>query len=118
MDNINLGNQGKKSGNFWIIFIVAIFVMVIIFVVWYMRANRLQSDESAFQPAENHDYDWSQMDKGPYHDQISYATSTDLKTWKNSGEILAEHASVPDVILKDGTIYAYFVDFSEDGIKE
>jgi hypothetical protein len=63
-------------------------------------------------------YNWSQMDRGPYHDKVSFATSSDLINWTDSGEILAEHASVPDVINKDGILYVYFVDVATDGIKE
>ena len=63
-------------------------------------------------------YDWSKMDEGPYGDSVSYATSTDLLNWVDSGEILATHASVPGAIYKDGIIYLYFVDVSQDGIAE
>lgn len=61
---------------------------------------------------------WSESPQGPYHDKVSYATSSDLLNWTDSGEIIAEHASVPDVILKDGTLYVYFVDTSTDGLPE
>jgi hypothetical protein len=61
---------------------------------------------------------WSTMDQGPYRDKVTYATSPDLLNWTASGKILAEHASVPGAVVKDGTIFAYFVDVSTDGIKE
>lgn len=63
-------------------------------------------------------YRWSEMDEGPYHDKISFATSTDLFNWTDSGVILAEHASVPGAVYKDGVIYVYFVDVSVDGVPE
>lgn len=63
-------------------------------------------------------YNWSTMPQGPYHDKISYATSTDLLSWKDFGITLAEHASVPDVLLRDGTLYLYFVDTTTDGKPE
>ena len=79
---------------------------------WYFS----QSKE---KPTENLDqYNWSTMDQGPYKDRISYATSSDLLHWKDSDQILAQHASVPDAIYKDGVIYIYFVDVSQDGIPE
>jgi len=58
------------------------------------------------------------MEIGLYHDKISYATSTNLLDWTDSRIILAEHASVPDAVYKDGIIYVYFVDVSEDGKPE
>lgn len=61
---------------------------------------------------------WSTMDQGPYKDKVSYATSTDLLKWTDSGKILATHASVPDAVVKEGIIFAYFVDVSTDGIAE
>jgi uncharacterized protein YxeA len=65
----------------------------------------------------NH-YSWSTMDQGPYRDQISYATSTDLLNWVDSQIVLAEHASVPGAVYKDEVIYVYFTDVSVDGIAE
>jgi hypothetical protein len=58
------------------------------------------------------------MTEGPYRDKVSFATSIDLLNWTDSGMILANHASVPGAIYKDGTIYVYFVDVSEDGKPE
>ena len=63
-------------------------------------------------------YFWSTMDQGPYRDKISYATSTNLLNWVDSGNVLAEHASVPGAMYKDNKIYVYFVDVSVDGIPE
>jgi len=64
------------------------------------------------------EYSWSTMNEGPYNDQVSYATSTDLLNWVDSQEILAIHASDPGAVYKDGIIYLYFVDVSQDGIAE
>ncbi len=71
-------------------------------------------------PAPEGKNNWSTMDQGPYRDQISYATSSDLLNWTDSDVILAEHASVPDAVYRrqDGTIYVYFVDVSQDGRPE
>jgi len=63
-------------------------------------------------------FNWSTMNEGPYRDKVTYATSTDLVNWQPSGAILAEHASVPGAVIKDGIIYVYFVDVSQNGIKE
>jgi hypothetical protein len=70
------------------------------------------------QKTDPNQYNWSTMDEGPYADKVSFATSTDLLNWTDSEIILAEHASVPDVLLKDGVLYVYFVDVSTDGIPE
>ncbi|NQU99981.1 MAG: hypothetical protein HQ538_04535 [Parcubacteria group bacterium] len=59
-------------------------------------------------------YAWSTMNEGPYRDKVSYATSTDLLSWTDSEQILAEHASVPGAVMKDGTIYVYHVDVVEE----
>ncbi|MBI2426460.1 MAG: hypothetical protein HYV34_01310 [Candidatus Kerfeldbacteria bacterium] len=67
---------------------------------------------------KNDEFQWSTMREGPYRDTVSYATGTSLTTWEDSKIILAEHASVPDVIMKDGILYVYFVDVSTDGIAE
>ncbi|MDD5039878.1 MAG: hypothetical protein PHY34_01885 [Patescibacteria group bacterium] len=64
------------------------------------------------------EYNWSTSTQGPYRDSISYATSADLLTWADSGVTLAQHASVPGAVIRDGTIYVYFVDVSTDGIAE
>lgn len=76
------------------------------------------ADVSAEKEKDFTKYGWSTMNQGPYNDKISYAISADLLKWTDSGKILAEHASVPDAIVKDGKIYTYFVDVSEDGFPE
>ncbi len=63
-------------------------------------------------------FNWSTMNEGPYRDMVTYATGSDLLTWKASGEVLAEHASVPGAIIKNKTIFVYFVDVSQEGVKE
>lgn len=63
-------------------------------------------------------FQWSTMSEGPYRDKVTYATSTDLGNWNPSGNILAEHASVPGAVIKDGTIYVYFVDVATNGQAE
>lgn len=69
-------------------------------------------------PDETPEYQWSTSKQGPYRDRVSYATGSDPLTWTDSGRILAEHASVPGAVVKDGEIFVYFVDVSEDGKAE
>lgn len=64
------------------------------------------------------EFNWSTMDRGPYRDRITYALSNDLRAWSARGVMLADHASVPGAVFMDGTIFVYFVDVSQDGIKE
>ncbi len=75
-------------------------------------------EHSAISKNDNLEFNWSTMNEGPYRDNVTYATGTDLLNWEPSGEILATHASVPGAVIKDGTIFVYFVDVSEDGLKE
>jgi hypothetical protein len=77
--------------------------------------EEINSDEPVYDPKI---YSWSTMKEGPYRDKISFATSSDLLNWKDSGRILAEHASVPDVVYKDGVLYVYFVDVTTEGYAE
>lgn len=87
--------------------------------IWYLLQPKEDGQDKEGGPINGSDqYNWSTMDRGPYRDKISYATSSDLLNWKDSGRILAEHASVPDAIYKDGVIYVYFVDVSQDGKPE
>lgn len=79
------------------------------------QENSSVSDEPVYDLAQ---YSWSKMNEGPYNDKVSYATSSDLLHWKDSGKILATHASVPDVVSKDGTLFSYFVDVSTEGYPE
>jgi len=99
-------------------------LMLIVVVLMMISSVFLAGCNENTPPSDNNkmnddgQYDWSKMDGGPYGDSVSYATSTDLLNWIDSGEILASHASVPGAIYKDGVIYLYFVDFSQDGIAE
>jgi len=70
--------------------------------------------ESLDSPDDDQRNNWSTMDSGPYKDKVSFATSSDLFHWTESGVTIAEHASVPDAIYKDGVIYVYFVDVTQD----
>lgn len=75
-------------------------------------------ENSAFPTDKSFEYIWSEMNEGPYHDKVTYATSTDLTNWTPSGETLAEHASVPAGVIKDGVLYVYFVDVTTEGLPE
>ncbi|MDP2684636.1 MAG: exo-alpha-sialidase [bacterium] len=78
-------------------------------------------DATEDKPTNNNiqnQFNWSTMNQGPYKDSVTYATSTDLLSWTPSNDILALHASVPGAVMKDGTIFVYFVDVSTNGIKE
>lgn len=113
----------------WVLLILAVIVIALL-VIGYFGQNKKEQNQipdksdassttSQDKPSNDpNQYNWSTMDKGPYHDRISYATGTSLTNWTNSDKILAEHASVPDVITKDGTLYIYFVDVSQDGKPE
>ncbi len=70
------------------------------------------------QSPEEDQYNWSTMDEGPYQDKIGYARSSDLLHWTDSDQTLAEHASVPGAMIKDGVVYVYFVDVSVEGQAE
>ncbi len=90
-----------------------------VFVLILLLAGCTDIDESSNDDnLKDEQYDWSLMNEGPYRDKVSYATSSDLITWTDSEMILAEHASVPGAIYKNGVIYVYFVDVSVDGIAE
>lgn len=77
------------------------------------------AENSAF-PKDNNsfEYHWSEMKEGPYHDKVTYATGTDLTNWTPTSTILADHASVPAGVIKDGVIYVYFVDVTTEGLPE
>src|SRR3989344_2302561 len=126
-------NQKQKGFSVAEVIIVLLIIGVIGTVGWYVFNKRekkepvntvstsssSESSSEEIAASEKSDgYKWSTSPQGPYHDKVSYATSTDLLNWTDSGKVLIEHASVPDVILKDGTIYMYFVDVSTDGRPE
>lgn len=77
-----------------------------------------QNSNSNKKSTDPNQYNWSTMKQGPYKDKISYALGTSLTSWTDSGITLAEHASVPDVIYKDGKLFVYFTDVSKDGVPE
>ena len=54
------------------------------------------------------------MGGGIYEHQIYSASSKDSLNWTRDGQLLFDHASVPDAIVtKEGTIFLYFMDASE-----
>ena len=87
-------------------------------VVAHLLDALMLADGSASNVDLSGQFNWSTMNQGPYNDKVTYATSINLTNWTASGKILAEHASVPGAVVKDGTIFAYFVDVSQDGLKE
>lgn len=114
-------------------FLVIAIGVALVFVIYGLKPSIFWGAKSPFvmeppgppgpegpQPPSKEDqqYNWSTMTEGPYRDRVSYATSTDLLHWTDSGKTLAEHASVPDAIYKDGMIYLYFVDVTQDGKPE
>ncbi|OGL35727.1 hypothetical protein A3F65_03580 [Candidatus Saccharibacteria bacterium RIFCSPHIGHO2_12_FULL_47_16b] len=100
--------------------LIAIIIAALAFVAWRVWGSQDQAEQRTVDTSKNDSYNWSTMAQGPYNDRVSFATSSDLLNWKDSGQILAEHASVPDGIYKreNGTIYVYFVDVSQDGQPE
>lgn len=58
----------------------------------------------------------SQPQDGPWNHRVMGATSKDGLTWEKDNKILADQASVPDVILdKEGNIRVYYVDWYNGG---
>lgn len=111
------------------VIIILLVISVIGGIGWYVldkrdnkeSVNTETTSSSAKETAaseKSDGYKWSTSAQGPYHDKVSYATSADLMNWTDSGKILIEHASVPDVMLKNGTLHMYFVDVSTDGKPE
>ncbi|MFH1536567.1 MAG: hypothetical protein ABID45_01105 [Patescibacteria group bacterium] len=90
--------------------------LIIPLIIFTFGCTEKIKDEKIDQ--NNMQYNWSTMNEGPYNDIISFATSTDLLNWTDTETILCEHCSVGDAIYKDGEIYFYFVDVSEDGVAE
>ncbi len=79
-----------------------------------IEADREEGERIREQQKNCQQYSWSAMKEGPYRDKISYALSSDLINWTDSEQVLAEHASVPGAIIKDDTIYVYYVDVSQE----
>lgn len=125
------GAESTSKKNFpWLLIIVVIVIAAIAFGAGiYVGRKMISSNETVDEDVGNksgeeeiekglNDLNWSQMDQGPYQDKVSFAIGTSLLNWTDSQKILAEHASVPDVIYKEGTLYVYFVDVSENGKSE
>ena len=100
-----------------VVIVGTIFVLLVVSLSGCVQTNQTSDNKGKGKEPEQ-EYIWSEMTEGPYRDKVSFATSTDLLNWTDSGMILAEHASVPGAIYKDDTIYVYFVDVSEDGKPE
>ncbi len=100
--------------------IVLVLIVLIMIVTGFLSGctNTNQTSDDEEKESGGQEYMWSTMTQGPYKDKVSFANSTDLLNWTDSGVILANHASVPGAIYKDNTIYVYFVDVSEDGKPE
>ena len=98
--------------------LVKIGLVIMIVVVLLAGCTEKNQNSNNDDINDEEQYDWSTMNEGPYHDKVTYATSTDLFNWTDSDKILAEHASVPGAVYKEGIIYVYFVDVSVDGIPE
>jgi len=92
------------------------YIGILFFVLFTLFLSGCLNQDSGNKSST--DYNWSTMDEGPYNDKVSFATSIDLFNWTDSGRVLAEHASVPGAVYKDGVIYVYFVDVSVDGVPE
>lgn len=128
MEEENLAASRPKNGHFWLYVAILAILVLIAGGIWYFLTQSKNKEaespvqggqSSVVEPKDNAgQYNWSQMSEGPYRDRVSFATGTSLTSWQDSQIILSEHASVPDVILKDGTLYVYFVDVSEDGKPE
>lgn len=109
----NEPQKNNKKRNIVIFIITLVIVGVITGVVVF-----LLQPKNPTGPGKEMDYNWSEMQQGPYKDMVMYATGTSLTSWTDSEKVIATHASVPDVIYKDSILYVYFVDVSEDGKPE
>ena len=102
--------------------LIVLLMFFLVFTIFLSGCTDIEEDVNNTNKQEEikdeNQYSWSTMNEGPYGDQVSYATSTDLLNWTDSKEIIAIHASVPGAIYKEGIIYVYFVDVSTDGIPE
>ncbi|MCR4278092.1 MAG: exo-alpha-sialidase [Candidatus Berkelbacteria bacterium] len=104
--------------------VLSIFAIVLIGALAYFVWNAGQTPDNSTEattvtkPKNTAQYNWSTSAQGPYKDKISFATSKDLLIWTDQKTILASHVSVPGAIIKDGTIYLYFVDVNADGVAE
>ncbi|AKM82639.1 TPA: hypothetical protein DD449_01125 [Candidatus Berkelbacteria bacterium] len=126
-DQLNMSGQ-KVSGNKTLLIIIILLVVIIAggIIFWYMGSSnekpainsQISVPQGAGQSKNSDEFNWSTMDQGPYKDRVLYALGNSLTSWVDSGKVLAEHASVPEVIVKDGVIYIYFVDVSIDGKPE
>jgi hypothetical protein len=118
-------NQVKHTVLPWIILSILAIIIVFGGIYFLLGATKQDKSSSALnttdQPTKSADkgkdpneYKWSTMDQGPYKDKVSYATGTTLTSWVDSKKIIAEHASVPDVINNNGVLHVYFVDVTVD----
>jgi hypothetical protein len=113
--------QHKQNGFAHLLIFIVILVVVAAAGAYVFIKNKQDSGISSTpvpQPKQTEEYNWSTMSEGPYKDKVFFTTSNSLEQWPNSGKQLAAHASVPEVILKNGVLYVYFVDVSEDGKPE
>lgn len=93
---------------------------------WVKQGNPVEAkptepctaDNAAYPTDQAFEYSWSEMNEGPYLDRVTYATGTNLQDWTPTNVTLAEHASVPAAVVKDGVIYVYFVDVTTEGLPE
>ncbi|EKD23172.1 MAG: hypothetical protein ACD_83C00018G0002 [uncultured bacterium] len=134
MENQNVSTEQPQvqSKSPWIWIVVIIILLAIAAGVFYFSTKNSSDDKGTVvtgnyiempdldRPKQDSEqqYNWSTMQQGPYKDKISWATSSNLLKWTDQKTILAEHASVPDVITKDGTLFVYFVDVATDGVAE
>lgn len=114
----------KGFAHLGLIILILVVIGALVFVYFrVLNKNKAvtptTADTSTKPSTKNSDeYNWSSAPQGPYHDKVSFVTSSSLTSWSGKGTLLAKHASVPDVIIKDGKIFVYFVDVSQDGKPE
>ncbi|MDH4358938.1 MAG: hypothetical protein OEV37_03330 [Candidatus Berkelbacteria bacterium] len=110
----------------WLIGLIVVLTLAVASLAfWLYRKSVIDPVKTSQRKAEESDtptnsnlYEWSQMADSPYSHDIYYATSVDLLNWTDSNNLLARHASVPEAIYRNGIVYVYFLDFSEDGKPE
>ena len=122
----------KKSSKWRIWVLVTIVLIVAVVSIAYLWANKpyektididststeteTDSNGAVTSACEKEPKTKSSKDNsnGPFSHSLYSATSTDGTTWSTVDKQIFDHASVPGAVVRDGVIYLYFVDASQD----
>lgn len=97
-----------------LLIITGIFIFVGLLVGVYFLVKSKSSSATAIPDITPKSNSANQDPNGPYFHKIYLAASKDGLTWEKQEKVLFDHASVPGAVIKDGVIYLYFVDASDD----